>query len=151
MYVLLSSAVAECALGCRPAVGPEDLDGNNLRHNLCKKTDIDSVESFPFIESGTVVTAASRHAPPRKVSLAKFLSGHPNIFTMFSTMRAFTPTEAATSQVLEANIALQETEDATQVKLLQALRLKFSTAAWVKFGQRKRVCVYVLRQLGSRG
>ncbi len=136
--VLPSSVVAECALGCRPAVRPEDLDGNSLCHNLCNKTDADSVESPPLIGLGTVVTAASCCAPPRKVSLAKFLSGHPNICTMFLMMHARTPAKAAAAQVLEAIIALQETEDATQVKLLQALQLEFSMVARIKYGLKEK-------------
>jgi hypothetical protein len=37
---------------------------------------------------------------------------------------------------MKSGIALQETEDATQVKLLWALRLTFSTAAQIKFGSK---------------
>ncbi len=138
MSVLPSSVVAECALGCRPAVGPKDLDGNSLGHDLCNKTNVDSVQSFPFIGPGTVVTAASHCAPPRKVSSAKFSSGHPNICTMLSMMHACMPAKAAAAQILEANIALHETEDATQVKLMPALRLKFSMAAQIKFGLKEK-------------
>ncbi len=114
----MSSVVAECALGCRPAVRPKDSDSNSLGHDMCNKTDVDSVESIPFIGLDTVVTAASHCASPRKVSLAKSLSGHPN---MFLTMRACMPAKVAAAQVLEADIMLQETEEATQVEHLQTL------------------------------
>jgi hypothetical protein len=40
--------------GGRPADGPKDLGGYSLGHNLCNKTDIDPVESLPFIEPSTV-------------------------------------------------------------------------------------------------
>jgi hypothetical protein len=70
--------------------------------------------------------------------LAKFLSGHPNICTMFLMMHARTPAKAAAAQVLEAIIALQETEDATQVKLLQALQLEFSMVARIKYGLKEK-------------
>ncbi len=48
------------------------------------------------------------------------------------------PAKVAASQQMESGIALQETEDATQVKLLQALRLTFSTAAQIKFGPKEK-------------
>ncbi len=104
LSALLSSVVAECTLGCRPVVRPEDSEGNSLGHNLCNKTDIDFVEYPPFIGPGTVVTAASRHASPRKVSPVKFSSSHPNICAMFLTMRARMPAKVTAAQVLEANI-----------------------------------------------
>jgi hypothetical protein len=116
-------------LGGRPAVGPKNLGGNSLGHNLCDKTDVDFVESLPFIRLGTVVTAVLCGAPPRTVSLAKALYGHPNIYIRFLTTSARTPAEVAASQQMESGILLQETEDAPQIKLLRALRLTFSTAA----------------------
>jgi hypothetical protein len=138
LSALPSSVVAECALGYRPAVGPKELDGNSLGNNLCNKTDVDSIESPPLIGPGTVVTAASHCPSPRKVSLAKSLSGHPNICTMFLTMCACTPAKVAAAQVMETNIALQVTEEATQVEHLQALRVKFPTAAQIEFGSKEK-------------
>jgi hypothetical protein len=93
------------------AVRPKDLDGDYLGHNLCNKTDVDSIESPPLIGLGTVATADSHHIFPRKISSAKSLPGQPNICTMFLTMRVRTPAEVAAAQVMEANIALQETEE----------------------------------------
>jgi hypothetical protein len=86
---------AKRALGCRPAVGLKETDGNLFGHNLCYKTDIDSIEFPPLVGPGTVATAASRRASPRKVSSAKSLSGHPNVHTMFPTMRVRTPAKVA--------------------------------------------------------
>jgi hypothetical protein len=129
LSALLSSVDAECALGCRPAVGLEEMDSNLLGHNLCNKTDVDSIEYPPLVGPGTIATAASRGASPRKVSLTKTLSGHPNICTIFPTMRVHTPAKVAAAQVIEINIVLQETEEVIRVKKLQALQVKFSTAA----------------------
>ncbi len=70
--------------------------------------------------------------------MAKSVSGHPDIHTMFPTMRACMPAKIAAAQMMEANIALQDTEEATQVKHLQALRVKFSTAAQSKFGSKEK-------------
>ncbi len=53
-------------------------------------------------------------------------------------MIARTPAKVAAAQVLEANSALQETEEATWVELLQALRLKFSTVAQIKFALKEK-------------
>jgi hypothetical protein len=53
-------------------------------------------------------------------------------------MRVRTPAKVAAVQIIEANILLQETEEATQVKRLQALRVKFSMAAQIKFGSKEK-------------
>jgi hypothetical protein len=53
-------------------------------------------------------------------------------------MRACMPSRVAAAQIMEANIALQETEEATQVKRLQALWVKFSTVAQIKFGSKEK-------------
>jgi hypothetical protein len=113
LSALPSSVDAECALGCRPAVGTKELDGNSLGHNLCNKTDLDSVEALLRIGPGTVATASSLCASTRKNSLTKSSSGHPDICTIFLTMRARTPAKVAAAQVMEANIALKEAEEAT--------------------------------------
>jgi hypothetical protein len=116
LSALLSLLNAECALACRPAVEPRDLDSNFLGHNLCNKTDVDSISSPPLIRPGTAATAATAATcctSPRKHSLAQTLSSHPNIHTMFPTMQARMPAKVAVAQVMEANIALQETEEAT--------------------------------------
>ncbi len=113
MPALPSLVDAERTLGCRPVVGLKETEGNLLGHNLCNIIDVDSVESPPHVGLGIVATAASHPASPRKVSLAKSLSGHPNIHTMFPTMCVRTPAEVAATQVMEANITLQETEEST--------------------------------------
>jgi hypothetical protein len=100
-------------MGGRPAVGPKEMNGKCLGHNLCNTTDVDSVESPPLVGLGTVATGTSHHAPPRKVTLAKSLSGHPNIPTMFPTMHTRTPSKVAADQIMEADIAFQKTEKAT--------------------------------------
>jgi hypothetical protein len=97
---------AECALACRPAVGPEDSDSNFLGHNLCNKTDVESIESPPLIGPGTVASAAAHCASPMKMFTAKTLPGHPDICTMFPTMCACMPAKGAATQVMEANIVL---------------------------------------------
>ncbi len=73
------SDTAVSAPGGRPADGPKDSGGNSLSHNLCNETDVDTVESLPFIGPGTVVTAVPCCAPPKTVSLAKALYGHLDI------------------------------------------------------------------------
>jgi hypothetical protein len=113
LSALPSFVNAECALECRPAVGPKDSDGNSLGHNLCNKTDVDSIESPPLIGPGTIATDVSCRTSLRKISLAKSSSGHPNIGTMFPTMHARMPAKVAAAQVMEANIGLQRTEEAT--------------------------------------
>jgi hypothetical protein len=100
-------------MGGRPAVGPKERDGKLLGHNLCNKTDIDSIESLLLVGPGTVATGTSRRAPPRKVTLARSSSGHPDIRTKFLTMRACMPAKVAAAQIIEADIVLQETEEAT--------------------------------------
>jgi hypothetical protein len=90
-----SSVAAVGALGGRPAVGPKDLGGNSLGHNLCNKTDDDSAECLPFIGLGTVVTAILHCAPPRIVSLVKPSYGHPGICIRFLTICACTPAKVA--------------------------------------------------------
>jgi hypothetical protein len=57
---------------------------------------------------------------------------------MFLTMCAHMPAKVAAAQVMEADILLQETEAATQVECLQALQVKFSTAAQIKFGSKEK-------------
>ncbi len=57
---------------------------------------------------------------------------------MFPMMRARTPAKFAAAQVIEANIALQELEEATQVERLQALRMKFSMEPQIKFGSKEK-------------
>ncbi len=121
LSALPSLGDAKHAVGGRPAVGPKEMDGKLLGHNLCNKTDVDSIESLPLVGPGTVATGASRCAPPRRVTLAKSLSGHSNIRIMFPTMRAHMPAKVAAAQIMEANIVLQETEEATRVEHLQAI------------------------------
>jgi hypothetical protein len=48
------------------------------------------------------------------------------------------PVKVAAAKIMEANIALQETEEATRVKCLQALRVKFFTVAQIKFGSKEK-------------
>jgi hypothetical protein len=48
------------------------------------------------------------------------------------------PAKVAAAQVMEANIALQETEEATRVKCLQALQVKYSTVAQTNLVQKRR-------------
>ncbi len=90
-----SSGNSERALGSRPAVGPKEMHNKLLGHNLCNKTDVDSIEFPPLVGLGTVATAASRPTFPRKVSLVKSSSGQPNIRTMTPTIRARTPAKVA--------------------------------------------------------
>ncbi len=111
--VCLSSVTAEGTLGCKPVVGPKDLGGNSLGHNLCNKTDVVYVEFLPFIGLGTIVTAVPRHAPPRTVSLSKSLYGHLDICIRFPTICARTPVRVAAAQQMKSSIVLQKTEDAT--------------------------------------
>ena len=94
-------------------VGPKEMEGKLLGRNLCNKTDVDSVEFPPLVGPGTVATGTSRCAPPRKVTSAKSSSGHPNIHAMFPTMHARTPAKVAAAQIMEADIVLQKTEEAT--------------------------------------
>jgi hypothetical protein len=125
-------------MGGRPAVGPKEMDGKLLGYNLCNKTDVDSIKSLPLVGPGAVVTGTSCCAPPRKVTSAKSLSGHPNICTMFPTMSAHMSAKVAAAQIMEADIALQETEEATRVERLQALQVKFSMAAQSKFSSKEK-------------
>jgi hypothetical protein len=53
-------------------------------------------------------------------------------------MHERTIAKAATAPIMKANIALQETEEATQVEHLQALQVKFSLAAQIKFGSKEK-------------
>jgi hypothetical protein len=129
---------AKRALDCRPAVRHKRLDDNFLGHNLFNKTDIDSIESPPLIGPGTVATATARCTSLRKNSLAKTSSRHPDIHTMFPTMCAHIPAKVDAAQVMEDDIVLQEAEEATRGKRLQALRVKFSTAAQIELGSKEK-------------
>jgi hypothetical protein len=125
-------------MGGRPAVGSKETDGKLLGHNLCNKTEVDSIASLPLVGPGTVATGTSCCTPPRKVTSAKSSSGHPDICTMFPMMHVCMPAKVAAAQMKEANTALQKTDKATQVECLQALRGKFSTAAQSKFGSKEK-------------
>jgi hypothetical protein len=57
---------------------------------------------------------------------------------MFPTMHARMPAKVTAAQRMEADIALQETEEATQVERLQALRVKFSMVAQSEFGSKEK-------------
>ncbi len=71
--VPLSSVAVVGTPGGWPVDGPKDSGRNSLGHNLCNKTDVDPIESLPFIGPGTVFTAIPHCAPPRTVSLATAL------------------------------------------------------------------------------
>jgi hypothetical protein len=47
---------------------------------------------------------------------------------------------------MEADIALQKTKEATQVERLQALRVKFSTVAQIKFGSKEKGVSWSLQE-----
>jgi hypothetical protein len=57
---------------------------------------------------------------------------------MFAMMHVRMPAKVAAAQMMEADIVLQETEEATRVEHLQALLVKFSTAAQSKFGSNEK-------------
>ncbi len=70
--------------------------------------------------------------------MAKSSSGHLDICTMFQTMPVRALAKVAAAQVMEANIAMQKTEEVTRAKRLLALRVKFSMAAQIKFSSKEK-------------
>ncbi len=61
-------------------------------------------------------------------------------------MRVHTPAKVAAAQIMEANIAFQETEEATRVEYLQALQVKFSMVVPIKYSSKEKGVSWSLQE-----
>jgi hypothetical protein len=65
-------------------------------------------------------------------------SGQPDIRSMFQAIWLCTPIELAAEKVMEADIALQESEEALHLDRVEALRVKFAKATGTKAASKEK-------------
>ncbi len=101
-----------------------DHGGGNLGSNiLCNKTVVNIVDSVHLDCTGDLpgTLSPSRRATPLKTSTGNSSFGHPDIRTMFLAVRVQTPDKITAAQVMEDDIALQESKEGAHRKWVEAL------------------------------
>ncbi len=118
-----------------------DHGGRDLGHNImCNKTVADVVDSVHSSRTGDRAGTPSPCwlASSFKTSPKNSLFGHPDICTMFPSVRVRTPDKNAAAQAMEDNIALQESKEGAHRKQVEALWVKFAAAAELKSITKKK-------------
>ncbi len=111
-----------------------DKGGSNLGSNLlCNKTVVDIVDLVhpDFTGNLTGTLSPPQHASPLKTS-GNSSCGHPDICTMFPAVCVQTLGKITVAQAMEDNVALQESKAGAHCKWVEALHVKFATAAVMK-------------------
>jgi hypothetical protein len=76
--------------------------------------------------------------PTDRIPPGRSASGQPDIRSMFQAIWMRTPIKLAAEKVMEAEIALQESEEALRLDRVEALRAKFAKASGAKAASKEK-------------
>ncbi len=121
--------------------------GKGVVYNqLCNKTVLAAKPLLLSLGAGSPPTGR----PTDRIPSGRMAPGQPDIPSMFQAIWTCTPIKLATEKVTEADIALQESEEALHLDRVEALRVKFAKATGTKAASKEKgVCV--LTCLPARG
>ncbi len=103
-------------------------------NQLCNKTVLAAKSLLLSLGAGSPPTGW----PTDRIPSGRLASGQPDIRSMFQAIWMRTPIKLAAEKVMEADIALQESEEALHLDRVEALRVKFAKAAGTKAASKEK-------------